>query len=43
MTDRASKFERKFDTFAQAQMLTGLHELIVRTHPLPIIENSVND
>jgi glucose/arabinose dehydrogenase len=34
LTDRASKLERRFDQFSKTQVLTGLHEVVVKAYPL---------
>ena len=35
LTERASRFERRFDGPTKTQLLTGLHEIIVKAYPLP--------
>lgn len=35
LTERASRFERRFDSFSKSTILTGLHEVVVKAYPLP--------
>ena len=39
LSDRARRLERKHDTHAKTHLLTGLHEVVVASYPLPFADS----